>query len=350
MLLPHFESMKDAAQTRILAVALAIATLAACVLALINLQREGGYEIPEDGVTWVEAAGGLRAQYVPSGSPGERAGVRTGDVLVAVNDHPVDRIASLTRQMFRSGIWAHANYSILRPVAHSSDLKECCAARDSGHPCPYRSLHQPGPAFHCAGLSVDQASMCSSGDGPRRNRRTSTSSVWSPSSCMRFKPTTQFDTFDWVIYWGNIAAGALQPALFLHFAVNFSDDYAEPSSSPPPPSSLFGSLSSGRLPDRAAVLGHPLLVRDRCAPSPVGSDLRWISGGLLRRSCDRLPHPLSQGRIGPRTSAAQVARARYSALPSLRSLWSTRSRPSSTFAIPSLLTKFAGLCSSSSFL
>jgi len=57
--------MKDAAQTRILAVALAIATLAACVLAMINLQRENGYEIPTDGVSWTEVAGGLQAQYVP---------------------------------------------------------------------------------------------------------------------------------------------------------------------------------------------------------------------------------------------------------------------------------------------
>ena len=37
-----------------------------------------------------------------------------------------------------------------------------------------------------------------------------------------FQYTTQFDTFDWIIYWGNIAAGAIQPALFLHFAFSFS--------------------------------------------------------------------------------------------------------------------------------
>ena len=41
-----------------------------------------------------------------------------------------------------------------------------------------------------------------------------------------FKYTTEFDTFDWVIYWGNIIAEALQPALFLHFAVSFSDVFA----------------------------------------------------------------------------------------------------------------------------
>ena len=46
--------MKNAAQTRILAIALAIATLAACVLALINLERENSFEVPTDGVSWVD--------------------------------------------------------------------------------------------------------------------------------------------------------------------------------------------------------------------------------------------------------------------------------------------------------
>jgi len=60
--------------------------LAACVLALINLQQENSFDVPTDGVSWMETVGGLRAQYVPSGSPGYRAGVRTDDILVGVND------------------------------------------------------------------------------------------------------------------------------------------------------------------------------------------------------------------------------------------------------------------------
>src|ERR1700759_2278039 len=107
--------MKDVAQTRILAVALAIATLAACVLAAINLERESGFDVPTDGVWWVEATGGLRAERVPPGSPGYRAGVRSGDILVAVNEHPTDRVAPFVRELFRRGVWAHATYSILRP-------------------------------------------------------------------------------------------------------------------------------------------------------------------------------------------------------------------------------------------
>ncbi len=37
-----------------------------------------------------------------------------------------------------------------------------------------------------------------------------------------FRYTGEFDTFDWVIYWANVAASGIQPALFLHFAVSFS--------------------------------------------------------------------------------------------------------------------------------
>lgn len=221
--------MKDAAQTRILAVALAIATLAACVLALINLQRENGFEIPTDGITWVEATNGMRAQYVPSGSPGYRAGIRTGDLLVGVNEHPVERTASLTRQLFRSGIWGRASYSILRPVPHASDLKNVARLDISVILEPTdRSINQGlrfiALVYLCIGLYV------------LFRRWTAPKSTHFYVFCLisfvlySFQYTTQFDTFDWIIYWGEIIAGALQPAVFLHFAVSFSDDYTQPAS------------------------------------------------------------------------------------------------------------------------
>ena len=59
--------MKNAAQTRILAIVLALATVAACVLAAMNFEHENGLDVPTDGVWWVEATGGLRAERVPSG-------------------------------------------------------------------------------------------------------------------------------------------------------------------------------------------------------------------------------------------------------------------------------------------
>ena len=67
--------MNNASQTRILAVVLAVATVAACVLAAMNFDRESGLDVPTDGIWWVEAAAGLWAERVPALSPGHRAGI-----------------------------------------------------------------------------------------------------------------------------------------------------------------------------------------------------------------------------------------------------------------------------------
>jgi hypothetical protein len=110
--------MRDAFQTRILAVALAVATLGVCVLAGFNLSQELNTEFPTDGVTWVEAQGGLRADRVPVDSPAGRAGIRAGDVLEAINGEATPRLASQVRAMYANGIWEHAaSYTILRQMA-----------------------------------------------------------------------------------------------------------------------------------------------------------------------------------------------------------------------------------------
>jgi two-component system, NtrC family, sensor kinase len=213
--------MRDAAQTRILAVALAIATLAVCVLAAINLEREGSFDVPTDGIWWVEATGGLRAERVPPGSPGDRAGVRAGDILIAVNDRPTERLAPLVRQMFRSGSWAHTTYSILRPRPNATDLKDAPKLDIQVILEPTDRSINPGLRFIalvylCIGIYV------------LFRRWTAPKATHFYVFCLvsfvlySFKYTAQLDTFDWIIYWGNMVAIALQPALFLHFAVSFS--------------------------------------------------------------------------------------------------------------------------------
>lgn len=217
--------MKNAAQTRILAVVLAVVTLGACVLALINLKRERSFEVPTDGISWVEAPGGLVARHVPFGSPGERAGIRTGDVLAGINERPVKRMAPFVRETFHSGIWGHATYSILRPVPNSKDLANAAKLDIQVILEPTdRSINQGlrfiALVYLCIGIYV------------LFRRWTAPKSTHFYIFCLvsfvlySFKYTTELDTFDWIIYWGNMAASALQPALFLHFAVNFSDDPA----------------------------------------------------------------------------------------------------------------------------
>ena len=216
--------MKNAAQTRMLAVALAVVTLAACVLALLNLKSESAFEVPTDGVSWVEGSGSLVARHVPPGSPGERAGIRTGDVLVGINERPVQRMAPFVKEMFHSGIWGHATYSILRPKAHSSDLANAAKL-------DIRVILEPSDRSINQGLRFIALVYLCIGIYVLFRRWTAPKATHFYVFCLvsfvlySFKHTTEFDNFDWFIYWCNAVAAALQPALFLHFAVNFADDY-----------------------------------------------------------------------------------------------------------------------------
>jgi two-component system NtrC family sensor kinase len=217
--------MKNAAQTRILAIVLALATVAACVLAGLNFEQENGFDVPTDGIWWSEASGGLRAERVPAESPGHRAGIRTGDVLISIDDQPTNRLAPLVREMFRSGIWAHSTYSILRPVAHSSDMTGATRLDIQVILEPKdRSINQGfrfiALVYLCIGIYV------------LFRRWTAPKSIHFYVFCLAsfvlysFRSTGVPGTFDWYIYWGNMAAQALQPALFLHFAISFSDNFA----------------------------------------------------------------------------------------------------------------------------
>src|ERR1700726_437140 len=217
--------MKNAAQTRVLAIVLALATVAACVLAAMNFEHENGLDVPTDRVWWVEANGGLRAERVPADSPGHRAGIRTGDILLSVNEQPTPRVASLGREMFHSGIWAHATYSILRPVPQSVDLNGATRLDIQVILEPKdRSINQGlrfiALVYLCIGIYV------------LFRRWTAPKSVHFYVFCLAsfvlysFRSTGEPDTFDWFIAWGNMAACALPPALFLHFAVSFSDNFA----------------------------------------------------------------------------------------------------------------------------
>ena len=334
--------MKNAAQTRILAIALAVATLAACVLALMNLERENGFDVPTDGVSGVEATGGLQAKHVPAGSPGDRAGIRTGDILVGINERPVARMAPFVREMFHSGIWAHATYSILRPVAHASDLKNAAKLDIQVILEPTdRSINQGlrfiALVYLCIGIYV------------LFRRWTAPKSTHFYVFCLvsfvlySFKYTTELDTFDWIIYWGNMAASALQPALFLHFAVNFSDDYS--------------SKPSGKF--RRRLLGIALYLPGIFLVGLQYWAIRyWSATEILRHKLDQI----SVGYLALYyVIAAIVFRIRYrraeSALERQQLKWLTRGTLLAItpftllfaipyladFAVPSLLTKFAGL-------
>ena len=220
--------MRNAYQTRILAVALAIATLAVCVLAGLNLSQESAVDFPTDGVWWMEAQGGLRAERVPADSPGHRAGIRTGDILQAIDDRPTPRVAPLVREMYRSGIWAHATYSILRPLPSAPNAQNVATPARSAK-LDIQVILEPTDRSIAQGSRLIALVYLFIGLYVLFRRWTAPKSTHFYVFCLvsyvlyGFRSTGEPGLLDQFIYWGNMIATALQPALFLHFAVSFAD-------------------------------------------------------------------------------------------------------------------------------
>ncbi len=105
--------MEKSYQTRIIVVLLALFTVAAAVFASFNFVQESNYQSPTDGVWWMEARGGLEAQRIVKGGPGERAGLKTGDLLLAANGRDTPRWASLTHEIIRTKVYNTITYTIM---------------------------------------------------------------------------------------------------------------------------------------------------------------------------------------------------------------------------------------------
>jgi two-component system NtrC family sensor kinase len=201
-------------QIRVAVLLLAGFTLAAAVLASLNFVKEGSFSQPTDQIFWIEAPGGLKAQRVLKDGPGERAGIKAGDLLVAVNSAPTPRVPSLNREWSSAGVWGRMDYHLVRsgvPIRASVILAEADRSQDQG-------LRLIALVYLSIGLYV----LFRRWTAPRATHFY----VFCLASFVlySFNYTGKFNSFDWTIYWGRILAGALQPALFLHFALAFPEE------------------------------------------------------------------------------------------------------------------------------
>src|SRR5882672_7810941 len=205
--------MNRESQVRSVAVLLFLLTVAAVVFAGFNFNSEWKFLVPDDGVWWVEHGGRLTADRVDPSGPGAKGGIKLGDQLVSINGQEVQSMSGLERQLYRNGVWSKAAYSLLRQsVPLDSSVILVPAERSLNNWLRLIALIYLG-----IGLYV------------LLRRWTAPGSMHFYIFCLvsfiaySFKYTGKLNDFDWTIYWGNIAAGVLQPALFLHFVLTFPE-------------------------------------------------------------------------------------------------------------------------------
>src|ERR1700731_448567 len=205
--------MNRESQVRSVAVLLFVLTVAAVVFAGFNFNSEWKFLVPDDGVWWVENGGHLTADRLDPSGPGARSGIKPGDQLVSINGEEVQTMSGLERQLYSNGVWSKASYSLLRQsVPLDSSVILVPAERSLNNWLRLIALIYLG-----IGLYV------------LLRRWTAPGSTHFYIFCLvsfiaySFKYTGKLNDFDWVIYWGNIAAGVLQPPLFLHFVLTFPE-------------------------------------------------------------------------------------------------------------------------------
>ncbi len=195
------------------AVVLALATLAAVIFAVINFDQRTRFEVVYDGVAWLDTDHGIQASRISPNSPATRAGIRPGDVLLMVNGAPVTRAAEVARRLDRAGLWTQVHYKLSRG---GEEFETPLLTAPAEKPLATENyLRIVGLLYLFIGLFI----FIRRWNAPR--------AVHFYVFCLvsfvlwSFHFSGKLDAFDWEVYWSEIVARLLAPALLLHFALVF---------------------------------------------------------------------------------------------------------------------------------
>src|SRR5579864_2547465 len=210
--------METNLSNRIQAILLALATLGIVLLAVLNFRQELRFEQPDDQVWWSEAPGvqGLIALRVLPGGPGSQAGIQARDLLTEVNNRPVRHVSDLERELYRTTSYGQAFYTITRDGFEFDT--------------PIKVIPVPVDRSLALGLRVIGLVYLAIGIYVLFRRWTAPRATHFYLFCLvsfalyALKYTSQLDVLDWTVFWTNLVADALQPALFVHFALSFPEE------------------------------------------------------------------------------------------------------------------------------
>ena len=193
---------------------LMILTAAAVLSAVINFQQQSRFRLPDDGVTWVERGGAVQALHVVASGPAGTAGLRAGDKLLSINGAAVGAAGDISKVLVGLGAWSRAGYLVRR------DGGEFLATVIVGEAVPDPALYYQylvGAAYLLIGLYVYFRR------GSAQKAQHFYVLCLASFVLSTFHYTGKLNDFDKLMYFGNVAAGLLAPAIFVHFCLTFPE-------------------------------------------------------------------------------------------------------------------------------
>jgi two-component system NtrC family sensor kinase len=187
-------------------------SLGAANIALLATWRE-----VEDGVLWTLRDGSVVAADVAPGTPGEAVGVKPGDVLLAIDNEPVEAVGDVVSALHGAGADSTLRYTVLR-LGADTDVIDVRLAPIPGAPgALYFVLAAVGTFTLVVGGAVRL----------RRPRDAATLHFfWLAVAffgVFTFSFSGRLDRLDWVFYWADAISMLALPPLFLHFTLVFPE-------------------------------------------------------------------------------------------------------------------------------
>jgi PAS domain S-box-containing protein len=264
--------METSLTNRLQLTLVALATVALVWLAAMNFWQERHTQQPDDGVWWREAAdgSGLLAEKVLPSSPGERAGIQTRDLLTGIKQLPENSAVLETHSLLNetntpSGVSSRSidqardllnslrtqrdllNRAPSTPIRRVSDLERALYHTGSYNKVDYAITRDgvstaleliPEPADRSLQLGQRMIGLIYLAIGiyvllrrwtaPRATHFYLFCLVSFALYALKYTgaidQSGQWDRWDQAVFWFNVLAESLQPALFLHFALSFPEE------------------------------------------------------------------------------------------------------------------------------
>jgi PAS domain S-box-containing protein len=185
-------------------------------LGVANIAARATWQEVEDGVLWVTRDEGVVAGEIAPDSPAADVGLRAGDVLLAIDDRPVQQVSDVVHALHSGEEGTSLRYTVLR-----LDTREVVDVRLAPLPNRAGALY-----FLLAAVGIFTLLVGGAVRLRRPHDQATLHFFWLAVAffgVFTFSFSGRLDKLDWVFYWGDAVSILLLPPLFLHFSLVFPD-------------------------------------------------------------------------------------------------------------------------------